>query len=478
MGWNIGLVAIESSSADDVIAQLELTAPQPQEQTGIPPTTTLADATADELADDYWGIGTLGRLTLLTSRWVTEHADVWKRVSKHGRVVAFWLSENHETNCLYIFEGGEQVIARVQGKRAAWKPKHPLEKGAKPSGHKADFIGKVFENLTGHVLFEQNVITTPMALRGKPTVTAPAIDEGALAAARTHFADTIAKPLPHPESAWHHLEWNMRWKAIEDCLAVAWASDRTATEATWIPQALAEVERWPDERRTVSRARFETIAKGQDDGLSIALAPLFRSLTLDGPGTPKVRFRAKPFARFFAHPVMSELRRLDFGCTSLPSEVAELVADCERVSRLTYLSFDRTFIGNRGVAALARSHGFASLNALNLHQCSLDRDGLAQLLESPFLPALAALRIGGNNLGTTGAAMIAECTRFTSLRTLSLGIDPTLDAAGVRALLDSPHLPSLTTLEVATTAIDAATAAELQARRPGLTIVTTWTAQL
>jgi hypothetical protein len=280
---------------------------------------------------------------------------------------------------------------------------------------------------------------------------------------------TLAAPLPAPDYAYAGLAWLNRRNDIFVSLDDVWAIDE-ATATTWVPNVLADAERWPDERRVVSRERFDRIGAGKATPLDTLIAPAFRAFKL-ASSTGSNKFRPQHYARFFAHPIASELRRIDLSCTGLPAEAAALIAAAD-LPRVTELSLDRTDAGDAGVEAVARA--FPQLRALNLYMCKLGHDGLANLGAARFAPTLEALAIGGNQLGIA----IVRLAPFSRLAYLSVRVDPTVDAASVRALLESPHLPSLRTLDLHETSVDAAQASELAALRPGLTIQTEWTPAL
>lgn len=98
--------------------------------------------------------------------------------------------------------------------------------------------------------------------------------------------------------------------------------------------------------------------------------------------------------------------------------------------------------------------------------------------ETP-LDALVASAFRAFALGSrTGVDDVPSLARFNSLTYLSLRIDDKVDVPGVRALLESPHLPALRTLDVHETSVDAAGAAALGALRSNVTIHVEWTQNL
>lgn len=394
------MAAIDAAVADELPYWLDLVACDDEPL-------TFGDASDVESTTRY-AVGTLGKLTLVTAPRVHDHDAQWRKLSKKGRVVAFHLSDDHDANCLYIYDDGKQVIKREDG---TWSPRHPLERlaKAKPTDHKADFIRKVFARFTGADLEADGLQAIAMTLHAKRD---PDEKIGEIVEA---LARTLAKPLPTP-GEWAGLQWSHRRHDIFEGIRRVWAID-PETAKTWVPAILTDLEGWPAKQRVVLRDDFERIVTGKATELDALLAPAWRRLVLDRGGGRRPKFRPNSFARFFAHPIASELEQLDLGHTIYPPEAAELVARSERLANLVYLSFNHTRIGDAGIAALTEATQFGKLQRLDLYACDMTAASLPALSRATFAPQLVALSVGGNGLGVEDTAplvaMRPKLTVFT-----------------------------------------------------------------
>ncbi|MDX2087965.1 MAG: hypothetical protein SFX73_08950 [Kofleriaceae bacterium] len=470
MGWNIYLAAIEDCTPETVVERLGLDEPD-AEEVG-PNTLPFGEATNAQYADDYVGVGTLGDFTLVTSRMVRSFDHAWKKLSKKGRVVVFWLSENIEMNCLDIYQVGECVLSREQDGRTSWKAKpHPLEKGTKAKDAKADHIARVFANLTKHDLFGTEVVQLPMRMHPAPRRTEDRTD---LETLRARLDALVAEPLPEsdPEALLDlvDIKWFNRRRELEEIFDLAWdASPETA--AAWGPELLAAVTRWPEAERKLPRERYDRIAKGKDDGRSAAIAALYRRFEY-GDGNDVPAYREKPFVTFLSHPIASELRSLAFDHSWLPSEAAVVLAGAARLTNLSSLSVLGTEFGSEGIAAIARAPVLAKLRALDASRCHLSHEGFDVLLaEATFAPTLEVLALGGNELGASGMKKLARASRFKNLRELRWTFDDAVDADALRTLLASPVGAKLRRVDISDTGIGERAVKKLAAEHPSLVIV-------
>jgi hypothetical protein len=205
--------------------------------------------------------------------------------------------------------------------------------------------------------------------------------------------------------------------------------------------------------------------------------------------------------RVFASAGFTELTSLRFRGCGLNDEAAEALANCPHLTRLRTLDFPHNSITGRGVTALLTSPHLANVAFLGLegNPCSaLDGARLAAaapgalrmvhchgsrlvtadvraLARCPRLRTLWYLDLDDNGFGTPavrelikgfgkrcppimwlthnriddrGAALIAKWKAASALRVLHLRFNDGMTDAGIRALLDSPHLANLDGLGV------------------------------
>jgi hypothetical protein len=88
------------------------------------------------------------------------------------------------------------------------------------------------------------------------------------------------------------------------------------------------------------------------------------------------------------------------------------------------------------------------LRSLSLRWGQLGPGGVRPLAGSPHLANLRHLDLYGNGLDDEAALLLASSPNLPQLRTLNLWNSEAVTAAGLRALVESPHLPHLHTIRV------------------------------
>ena len=112
-------------------------------------------------------------------------------------------------------------------------------------------------------------------------------------------------------------------------------------------------------------------------------------------------------------------------------------------------------IGPKGLAALARAPWLGGLTNLDLEGCEVGPEGAKALAGSTALSSLRSLNLDRNRIGPDGARALADSTVLSRLRHLSLSSNMSpvpaagqLGALGCRALLLSPRLANLWSLNL------------------------------
>ncbi|HEY8504969.1 MAG TPA: TIGR02996 domain-containing protein, partial [Gemmataceae bacterium] len=290
-----------------------------------------------------------------------------------------------------------------------------------------------------------------------------------------------------------------------------WLEERgTAAEVAWAEfiRLQCEAERLPPEDERVGDLEFRA------EGLAAAFERewlgewaerlvnwSFRRGFLDG-----VVIEPRPFLRyggslFERHPLLRRVRFVGPDGRGVPDEAVGELAALPHLARVRALdlSGDRTD-GPAWARALARATHLTGLEELDLSETSpdgrgaLDPGDLRRLADAPHLGSLRRLRIGtvysealgpdainriaaapfarhlealnldGHGIGDEGCRRLARNPVFQGLRSLSLDRAQRITQAGVRDLIESPHLDRLTHLNIAGVQLDVP---EL-ARLPGL----------
>lgn len=120
------------------------------------------------------------------------------------------------------------------------------------------------------------------------------------------------------------------------------------------------------------------------------------------------------------------------------------------------LDADDALLQDDDVSTLAASPHAHRLIGLDLSFNAIGDAGLAAIARSPHLAGLRSLQLRGCRYGATGLQILANEATCVGLETLDLSYcegllvsDPSVGAAGWRALVDSSRLPALQQLSVA-----------------------------
>jgi hypothetical protein len=181
-------------------------------------------------------------------------------------------------------------------------------------------------------------------------------------------------------------------------------------------EALAGSDRFPRLRRLVLAEQNAIGLPGFQALAGWPQLPALRALELKGGRVDAVRLSA-----LFRPGVVLSLRRL---------EVVNV------------------YLTDTGVCALATVGCLGDLRHLGLDGCFVGDAGVAALVAAPFVAGLERLDLQRNyEITSAGARLLAGCPGLARLRSLDL-LGCELDAEGLRALLDSPHLRGLQRLVV------------------------------
>jgi uncharacterized protein (TIGR02996 family) len=143
-------------------------------------------------------------------------------------------------------------------------------------------------------------------------------------------------------------------------------------------------------------------------------------------------------------PALGELRRLRLHYTSpegqrrprIHSRGGEALGRAAFAQRLRVLDLNKQAIGNAGLAALAQSVGYESLERLELAGNGIG-DGGAIALSRAHLSRLTYLKLSGNQLTDAGVRVLAGSPYLAALQELVVFDNPITDA-GALALAESP----------------------------------------
>jgi len=169
---------------------------------------------------------------------------------------------------------------------------------------------------------------------------------------------------------------------------------------------------------------------------------------------------------------LGQLRRLDLTQCRVGPEEAQMLsrAHFERLSELKLMNGK---IGPKGLAALARAPWLGGLTNLDLEGCEVGPEGAKALAGSTALSNLRSLNLDRNQIGPDGARALADSTVLSRLRHLSLSSNMRtapeagqLGALGCRALLLSPRLANLWSLNLECNSFTDKTASAVAASTP------------
>ncbi|HKB02229.1 MAG TPA: TIGR02996 domain-containing protein [Gemmataceae bacterium] len=216
--------------------------------------------------------------------------------------------------------------------------------------------------------------------------------------------------------------------------------------------------------KAVSLTPKQFLQLGDDD---LARAPLWDvRLKLRGPGslagladTDRLRRLAgleldcaglEPahLSRFLATPGLCNVRALALWGGPYTLDHVRAVSNSPLSTRLTHLAVrSAPGLGPEGAEALAAADGLRRLEVLELVNCGLRDAGLRMLLNSPHLAALKELRVPYNWLTASAVRALFECRHLKGLRVLDLGYNR-LDDDGARVLALWPAGDRLTQLDL------------------------------
>lgn len=158
------------------------------------------------------------------------------------------------------------------------------------------------------------------------------------------------------------------------------------------------------------------------------------------------------------------LRALHLAHNPLGDEGAAAIARCSRLDRLETLELQDTNLGTAGFHALAESLNFRRLRSINLSQSRPSPAAIEFILDA-VQPT--TLRLNDCHLTDGAVSILASASTLSNLRILELQGSPRykgLTNSAALALLDSPYLTKLTTLNLRHSAIDADVQRQLRAR--------------
>jgi uncharacterized protein (TIGR02996 family) len=219
----------------------------------------------------------------------------------------------------------------------------------------------------------------------------------------------------------------------------------------WDPDLKALAERCHYERGFVGQVTFRTATTFVRAARRVfELAPV-RALEVEAPW-----FR---YAAWSKCPHLTRLRSLKLGRYAPRKWDAKSLRQAlapEGLAGLRELDVNENYyLGPGWGAVLAAASHLASLRVLKLAGNGLEAAGVRSLAKAKHLGQLRALDLCGNDLGLEGARVLARSPLFAGLTDLRLGEEDEFDEtndlgdAGVRALLASPHLTNLETLDLA-----------------------------
>jgi hypothetical protein len=118
------------------------------------------------------------------------------------------------------------------------------------------------------------------------------------------------------------------------------------------------------------------------------------------------------------------------------------------LTRLKVLELEANEIGDVGLIKLFQSVNLARITHLNVNGNNMTLAGLPVLLQSQFAAELRSLNVGWNRkLGLAGARLLSATRALAKLRDLNVRYCR-IPAEGISALLASPHLMKLKTLDI------------------------------
>jgi uncharacterized protein (TIGR02996 family) len=144
---------------------------------------------------------------------------------------------------------------------------------------------------------------------------------------------------------------------------------------------------------------------------------------------------------------LARLRRLDLGMNYSGDEAIQALARAG-FSSLTTLVLSYNKLGAAGMTALADSPHLTSLEHLSIPWNNMGPAGALALASSRYLTNLRSLNLWGTSIGDEGAKHLAAWPGLAHLTTLILNVR-SAGVGGVRALAASRYLSNLRVLELA-----------------------------
>jgi hypothetical protein len=157
---------------------------------------------------------------------------------------------------------------------------------------------------------------------------------------------------------------------------------------------------------------------------------------------------AAHLSRFLRHPGLINVRALALWGGPYTPDHVRAVSSSPVSARLKHLAIrSAPRLGLEGAEVLAGAEGLRHLETLELVNCGLRDAGLRTLLNSPHLGSVKELRVPSNGLTASAVRALFECRHLRGLRVLDLGYNQ-LDDDGARVLALWPAGDRLTQLDL------------------------------
>jgi uncharacterized protein (TIGR02996 family) len=218
----------------------------------------------------------------------------------------------------------------------------------------------------------------------------------------------------------------------------------------------AKLEFAPILRMTLGGANYDgTQYSNEQDFAQLATRPSLRqwcSLVFNETNIPR-----DCFLKLVASPYMYRLGRFDVWETQIEDAGVEAMARSKNFAHLRHLSLnsigdDGKQPGNASLRALAKSPHITKLRTLHLCGGFTD-DGVAELAGSPNLAHVRSLWLNGRLTGKSMESLAAS-PDLTMVTDLNVGCyNTSMDARGIRALLNWPQLGKIKSLRLVSTGL-------------------------
>ncbi|HWG46152.1 MAG TPA: TIGR02996 domain-containing protein [Gemmataceae bacterium] len=130
---------------------------------------------------------------------------------------------------------------------------------------------------------------------------------------------------------------------------------------------------------------------------------------------------------------------------------ADFLTHAERLFAFAPLRAVHLLIGPKDIPHLAACPFLQFVETLDFRRCHLNDRSLQQLLTSPYLQRLSALDLDGNGITTPGIQSLVHSSVFMHLRRLNLSRNAGVGDKAIHLLARSPHAESLEELGLAAT---------------------------